>query len=220
MNNSDKLHQYLLQLGDNTLILGQRLSSWCGHGPVLEVDMALTNIALDLLGQTRSYFQYAAEVGGEGLDEDKLAFMRDIRQYRNVLLVEQENGDFAHTIVRQFFFDTWHLHFLEALQRSRDARVAAIAEKSLKEVKYHYRFSREWLVRLGDGTPESKVRTQAAVDKLWIFIGELCMPTELDQEVLQAGIGVDLEVLEAAYMADVSEALAEATLFQPEEKPF
>lgn len=182
--------------------------------------MALTNIALDLLGQTRSYFQYAAELGGEQMDEDKLAFRRDIRQYRNVLLVEQENGDFAQTIVRQFFFDAWHLRFLQVLMRSREARIAAIAEKSLKEVKYHYRFSREWLLRLGDGTPESNARAQKAVDTLWIFTGELCLPTELDAMMLDAGIGPDLEAMEDGYVEDLKSSLSEANLRFPDVKPF
>ena len=211
----EKVVQYLISLGDNPLILGQRLGEWCGHGPVLEVDMALTNIALDLLGQTRSYFQHAAALEDQGRSEDDIAFLRDARAFRNVLLVEQPNGNFADTLARQFFFDAWHLLFLEQLQHSQDEQLAAIAAKSLKEVRYHLRFSSEWLIRLGDGTPESHEKMQQAVDDLWMYTGELCSPTALDREMAELGIGVDLPALKPAWDAQVESVLKEATLAIP-----
>src|SRR5579875_2898929 len=152
---SNALFEFPLRLGDNCLILSQRLSEWCGHGPVLEEDIALANVALDLLGQARFWLSYAAEVEGAGRDEDKLAFLRDAGEFRNVLLVEQPNGDYAMTTARQFYFDTWHFHLLSALQQSTDSRIAAIAQKALKEVTYHLERSTDWIMRLGDGTEES-----------------------------------------------------------------
>ena len=211
-----KVVQYILSLGDNPLILGQRLGEWCGHGPVLEVDMALTNIALDLLGQTRSYFQYAAELEGKGRTEDDFAFLRDVREYRNVLLVEQPNQDFAFTIVRQFFFDSFHHLFLQHLRRSNDEQLAAIAAKSLKEVTYHLRFSSEWMLRLGDGTQESHEKMQTAVNELWMYVGELCSPSPLDIEMAELGIGVDLSSLKGSFEHNTREILSEATLDIPE----
>lgn len=208
----EKLFQYITSLGDNPLILGQRLGEWCGHGPILEVDMALTNISLDLLGQTRSYFQYAAELEGKGHTEDDLAFLREIGAYRNVLLVEQPNEDFAYTIVRQFFFDVYHHLLLEELLKSQDAQLAAIAEKSLKEVSYHLRFSSEWMVRLGDGTEESHQKMQTAVDDLWRFTSELVTPTDLEVEMASFGIGVDVSQLADPYFAQLNKVLDEATL--------
>ncbi len=207
---------YTLSLGDNSMILGQRLGEWCGHGPILEVDMALTNISLDLFGQARSYMQYAAEVEGKDRTEDDMAFLRDAREFRNVLLVEQDNGDFAHTIVRQFFFDAYHQLFLKALCESADERLSAIAQKSLKEVNYHLRFSSEWTIRLGDGTEESHQRMQAAVEALWPYTGELCTSTALDIEMADLGIGVDVAELKAAYDQRIAEVLKEATLTIPE----
>ena len=212
----EKVVTYITSLGDNTLILGQRLSEWCGHGPMLEVDIALTNIALDLLGQTRSYFQYAAQLEGKGRTEDDIAFLRDTQEYRNALLVEQPNEDFAYTIVRQFLFDTFHMLFLEEMQNSADEQLAAIAAKSLKEVKYHYRFSSEWVVRLGDGTEESHQKMQQAVDDLWMYTAELCEPTELEKEMHALGIGVDLIALKPAYVAKLEEIFKRATLSHPE----
>ncbi|MDX1410184.1 MAG: 1,2-phenylacetyl-CoA epoxidase subunit PaaC, partial [Saprospiraceae bacterium] len=163
------LINYLLHLGDNGLILGQRLGEWCGHGPVLEQDIALTNIALDLIGQSRLFYQYAAELQGEGATEDTLAFLRTERQYRNVLLVEQPNGNFADTIMRQFLFDVYNYLNYEALTSSKDERLAAIAVKSLKEVRYHLRFSSEWVIRLGDGTEVSRDKMVTAANALWEF---------------------------------------------------
>ncbi len=206
---------YLLQMGDNALILSHRLGEWCGHGPVLEQDIALTNIALDLLGQARMWLSYAGEVEGAGRTEDDLAYLRDAHQFRNVLLVEQPNGDWAHTIVRQFFFDAYHYYCYQTLLQSRDERVAAIAEKALKEVTYHLRYSSEWTIRLGDGTEESHRRMQAAVDDLWMFTGELTTPNEVEREAAAAGIGPDLGQVKALWDAKVHEVLEEATLATP-----
>ena len=152
------LYTYLLHLGDNALVLGHRDSEWCGHGPALEQDIALTNIALDLIGQARLFYQYAAECKGDGATEDTLAYGRDVYDFRNCLLVEQPNGDWACTILRQFLFSAWQYELYRALQHSTDPQIAAIAVKALKEVTYHVRWSAEWVVRLGDGTPESRSR--------------------------------------------------------------
>lgn len=207
---------YLLQLGDNTLILSQRLSEWCGHGPVLEQDIAMTNIALDLLGQTRMLLTYAGEVEGQGRSEDDLAYFRDAHQFRNVLLVEQPNEDWAYTIVRQFFFDAFNYFNYQALLKSRDERLAAIAEKSLKEVTYHLRYSSEWVVRLGDGTETSREKMQAAVNDLWMFTGELTTPGEVDRLMAEAGIAPDLLTIKPLWETKVSTILDEATLKKPE----
>ncbi len=206
---------YLLRLGDNTLILSQRLSEWCGHGPVLEQDIALTNIALDLLGQARMYLSYAAEVEGKGRSEDDLAFFRDAHQFRNCLLVERPNGDFGQTIVRQFFFDVFNYYQLQALRQSSDQRLADIAEKALKEATYHLRFSSEWVVRLGDGTELSHQKMQAAVDLLWPFTGELSTPDALDTEMAEQGIAPNLLGIKSLWEKKVAEVLEEATLTQP-----
>ncbi len=214
----ENLIKYILGIADNSLILGQRLSELCGHGPSLETDIALTNISLDLLGQTRSYFQYAAKLKGENTTEDDLAFLRKERQYLNALLVEQPNGDFAHTIVRQFLFDGFHLLFLEQLRTCADTQLAAIAEKSIKEVKYHFRFSSEWVKRLGDGTEESHEKMQVAINDLWIFTNELFLMTDAETAMHREGIGVDLESLRADYQEQISEIVEEATLQIPETK--
>lgn len=172
MNNPNPVATYALRLGDNGLVLAQRLGAWCGHAPELEIDLALANIGLDLLGQARNFLSYAAELNGCG-DEDTLAFGRDERQFSNLLLVEQPNGNFADTIARQFFIDVWHVALFSRLVNSRDAQLAAIAAKGLKEVRYHQRFSRGWLERLGNGTELSNRKMQQAVDNLWRFTGEL-----------------------------------------------
>lgn len=213
--NQDKF-KYILRIADNTLILGQRLSEWCGHGPVLEQDIALTNIALDLIGHARSLYQYAAELEGEGRSEDELAFHRDAWDFYNLLLVEQPNTDFAHTIVRQFFFDAFNFYFHQELLQSQDTHLAAIAEKSIKEVTYHLRYSSEWMIRLGDGTEVSYQKMQAAVDKLWPFSGEALESDELDQKMFEAGIGVDLNKIKPLVAQKVKEILSEATLQQPD----
>lgn len=206
---------YVLQLGDNALILSHRLSEWCGHGPVLEQDIALTNIALDLLGQARLLLTYAGELEGQGRTEDDLAGFRDAHQFRNVLLVEQPNGDWAHTIVRQFFFDVYHYYHYQALLQSRDERLAAIAQKALKEVTYHLRYSSEWTIRLGDGTEESHRRMQEAVDDLWMYTGELTTPNDVERQAAETGVGSDLEQIRPLWEAKVQEVLQEATLRLP-----
>ncbi|MBV9267702.1 MAG: phenylacetate-CoA oxygenase subunit PaaC [Acidobacteriaceae bacterium] len=209
------LFEYLLRLGDNCLILSQRLSEWCGHGPVLEEDIALTNVALDLLGHARFWLSYAGEVEDEGRDEDKLAFLRDAGEFRNVLLVEQPNGDYAMTITRQFYFDTWHFHLLKELQASSDLRVSEIAQKAVKEATYHLERSTDWVIRLGDGTDESHARMQRAADDLWQYTGELFETDEVDREMLASGLGVDLEKLQPPWMEHVQKTFAEATLTVP-----
>ncbi|MEN9324101.1 MAG: 1,2-phenylacetyl-CoA epoxidase, subunit [Bacteroidota bacterium] len=211
----NNLIQYILGIADNSLILGQRLGELCGHGPSLETDIALTNISLDLLGQTRSYYQYVADKQGEGVTEDSIAFLRLEREYKNALLVEQPNTDFGYVIARQFLFDVYHLALLQELQHSKDTQLAAIAVKSIKEVLYHTRFSSDWIKRLGDGTPESHGRIQTAINDLWIYTDELFQPTEAETVMLAQGIGVDLTQLKANYYHDISAVLAEATLTTP-----
>lgn len=218
MNNN--LVQYIYGIADNALILGQRLGELCGHGPNLEVDIAMTNIALDLLGQTRSYYQYAAQqIGGEAT-EDTLAFLRSEREYKNVLLVEQPNTDFAYSIGRQFLYDVFHLLLLQELQFSKDETLSAIAKKSIKEVSYHQRFSSDWVKRLGDGTAESKIKMQNAINDLWTFTDELFHQTDADIDAVSTGIGVDVTKLKTPFYTKVNEILTEATLEIPEMKYF
>jgi ring-1,2-phenylacetyl-CoA epoxidase subunit PaaC len=215
-NNVDKAKfEYLLRQGDNALILSQQLSQLCGKGPALEEDMALTNVALDLLGQTRMWLTYAGEIEGLGRDEDRLAYLRDSREFRNVLLVEQPNGDYARTMVRQFFFDTWHYFLMRELLASTDRRIAEIAEKSLKEVTYHLRRSGDLVVRLGDGTDVSHAKMQAAVDELWTYAGEAFIYDDVDQAMVEQGVAPAFEPLRAAFLQHVSEVLEEATLRMP-----
>jgi ring-1,2-phenylacetyl-CoA epoxidase subunit PaaC len=213
----DTLYNYTLHLADNALILAQRNSEWCGHGPVLEQDIAITNISLDLIGQSRSLYQYAAELknaaSGTGkATEDTLAYLRDVREYKNCLLAEQPNGDWAQTILRQFFFSVYQYGLYQQLQQSTDATLAAIAEKSLKEVTYHVRWSSEWVIRLGDGTEESHNRLENALEELWAFTGELFTPAGYELEAVKAGFGVDVSALKAAWEQKVNEIFAEATL--------
>lgn len=206
---------YLLSLGDNALILAQRLGEWCGHGPVLEQDIALTNIALDLLGQARMLYTYAGELEGKGRDEDALAYLRDVYQYRNVLLTEQPNEDWAFTIARQFFFDTFNYFNYKCLCQSSDERLAAIAEKALKETTYHLRFSSEWMLRLGDGTAVSHDKIQKAVNELWSFTGELTTPNATEQALAGLGIAPDLQQIKPLWEEKVAAVLQEATLDKP-----
>lgn len=219
MNTQNPVATYALRLGDNGLVLAQRLGAWCGHAPELEIDLALANIGLDLLGQARNFLSYAAELNGSG-DEDTLAFGRDERQFSNVLLVEQPNGNFADTIARQFFMDAWHVALFSRLVNSRDAQIAAIAAKGLKEVRYHLRFSRGWLERLGNGTEYSTQLMQQAVNNLWRFTGELFMADELDISLSEQGIAVDPRELAAEWQTTVHTALLDAGLHIPEEAAF
>jgi ring-1,2-phenylacetyl-CoA epoxidase subunit PaaC len=212
----DDKFEFLLRLGDNALVLSQRLTEWCGKGPALEEDMALANVALDLIGQARMWLSYAGEVEGRGRDEDKLAYLRDAHDFRNLLLVEQPNGNYADTLVRQFFFDTWHHGLLSGLARSSDDRIAGIAEKALKEVTYHVRRSGDLMVRLGDGTDTSHQYTQAAVDQLWMYTGEMFQPDAVDEVLQTQGITTDLAALRAPWLAHVQQVFAEGTLKTPD----
>ncbi len=207
---------YTLQQADTCLILGQRLAEWCGHGPILEQDIAMTNISLDLIGQARMLYQYAVEIQGEGKSEDDLVGFRDNREYRNVLLVEQPNGDFAQTIFRQFLFDSYSQYFWEELSHSNDERLAAIAAKSLKEAKYHLKWSSDWVIRLGDGTEESHQRMEQAVDQFWSYAGELTEFNETEKKALEDGYGVDLNEVKEKRDAKIKDVLTEATLEHPE----
>lgn len=211
----NKLVHYILGIADNNLILGQRLGELCGHGPTLETDIALTNISLDLLGQVRSYYQYAASILGGGATEDTLAFLRNEREYRNVLLCEQANINFAYTIGRQFLFDQYHLLFLESLAGSSDAQLKAIALKSIKEVKYHLRFSGDWLLRLGDGTEESSAKMQEAIDALYVFTDELFDMDASELELLNAEVAVDLRPLKNEYYSRIDREIVKAGLTVP-----
>lgn len=216
----EELYNYILTIADNSLILGQRMGELCGHGPSLETDIACTNISLDLLGQVRSYYQYAAKIASDGRTEDDIAMLRTEREYVNVLLVEQPNTDFAYTLARHFLFDVYHFLFLKELEKSKDLTLAAIATKSLKEVSYHQRFSSDWIKRLGDGTDESHQKTQAAVDDLWGYTDEFFHLTLAETEMVTEGIGVDTKKLKKQYYETVNEILEEATLKIPESKYF
>ncbi|MCP1404788.1 1,2-phenylacetyl-CoA epoxidase subunit PaaC [Achromobacter insolitus] len=211
------LFEYLLRLGDSSLILSQRLGAWTGHGPILEEDLALTNTALDLLGQARMWLTLAGEVEGAGRDEDALAYLRDAHQFHNVLLVERPNGNYADTMARQFLFDVWHYFLLQRLEKSSDERIAGIAAKSIKEVTYHVRRSSDMVVRLGDGTAESHAKMQAAIDDAWRFTGELFADDAVDLDVASRGIGCELSALREPWLAHVREVLEEATLTVPDE---
>jgi ring-1,2-phenylacetyl-CoA epoxidase subunit PaaC len=211
----DKL-DYLLRLGDTTLVLAQRLCEWVGKGPALEEDMALANTALDLLGQARMWLAYAAEIEGLGRDENQVAFLRDAHEFRNLLLVEQPNGSYADTIARQYLFDSWHWLLLQSLTRSADERIAAIAEKALKEVTYHLRRSRDLVVRLGDGSDESHQRMQAAVDALWMYVGELFDADDVDAVLAAQQIASNVSALLEPWLAQLRETFAEATLTLPD----
>lgn len=212
---SGALLEFLLRIGDNTLILGHRVSEWCGHAPALEEDIALANTALDLIGQTRLWLGLAGEVEGKGRSADDLAYLRDGYDFRNILLVERPNGDFGKTLMRQFLFDAWHYLLLKALKGSSDTRIAEIAEKAFKEVCYHLDRSRDLVIRLGDGTAESHRRMQAALDDLWAFTGEMFMSDALDAELVEAGVIPAPESLKVGWNEIVAEALAEATLKTP-----
>jgi ring-1,2-phenylacetyl-CoA epoxidase subunit PaaC len=207
--------EYLLRLADNALILGQRTSAWIGHAPINEEDVALANVALDLVGQARLWLEYAGEVEGAGRDADRLAFHRDSSAFRNVLLVEQPNGNFADTIVRGFLYDAFAYEQLHALARSSDPRIAEIAAKAVKETTYHLQRSEDWLARLGDGTDVSRARAQRAVDGLWRFTGEMFLCDEVDAAVSAGGEGVDPSALQSAWLQRVEAALVRATLARP-----
>lgn len=229
---------YTLRLADDALIIGHRLSEWCGHGPILEQDIALTNTSLDHLGRARSLYQYAAEQfnamgteekknhfssvaiqnmvnAGENLDEDDVAYLRDGWDFKNLLLLEQPNNDWAYTVARSFYYDTFNYFFFSQLQTSADATLAAIAAKSLKEITYHLRWSSEWVVRLGDGTEESHKRMQQAINDLWMYTGEMFVMNDADKDALVKGTGVNLDELKPKWTERVQSILDEATLSLP-----
>ena len=212
--------RYVLRLADTSLVLGQRLGEWIGHAPALEEDLALANLSLDLIGQARLLLTYAGELECRGRDEDALAFLRDAPEFFNLALAEQPNGDFAHTIVRQWLIDAWQLEVYAALEHSSDTRLAAIAAKALRETRYHYRFSSGWLKRLGDGTAESHERTQRALDALWRFTAELFAPDEIDERMSRAGVAPSLPELAPRWSARVAEDLRAATLTRPAAQPY
>lgn len=209
------LFEYLLRLGDDRLVLGHRLSEWCGHGPILEEDIALANIALDLIGQASALLKLAGEVEERGRSEDALAYFREGVEFRNCLLVELPNGDFAHTIVRQFLFDAYSVPLLDALARCSHETLAGIAAKALKEDRYHLRHSSEWVLKLGDGTEESHTRAQRALDELWRYTAELFDRDEIDDAVAGQGIAVDHEGIRSRWQAMVRDVIERATLTIP-----
>ena len=216
----EPLFTFLCRMGDNTLVLGHRVSEWCGHAPVLEEDIALANTALDLIGQTQMWLGLACEVEGDGRTADDLAMLRDAWDFRNVLLVEQPNGDYGQTIMRQFLFDAWHVLMLGALRGSSDARVAEIAEKASKEAAYHLERSRNMVIALGDGTAESRGRMQTALDLLWPYVGELFECDDVDSVLVGEGIAPESGQLRAEYDRTVGAALEAATLAVPESRFF
>jgi ring-1,2-phenylacetyl-CoA epoxidase subunit PaaC len=211
----DVLATYALRLGDDSLILGQRLGEWCGHAPALEVDLSLTNVALDQVGQATHFLGLAGAIENAGRDADALAFRRDVMDFTNCLLVEQPNGDFAQTIARQFLFSHYQALLFEQMARVKDERFAAIAAKALKEVSYHATLASDWVVRLGDGTEESKARMIAGLDWMWRFADEVFVMDDIDASAIAAGAGVDKAALRAAWDARIDAVLADATLARP-----
>jgi ring-1,2-phenylacetyl-CoA epoxidase subunit PaaC len=226
MQTKEALIDYTLHLADNALILGHRNSEWTGHGPILEQDIAISNIALDLIGQARNFYQYAAELINEAgvpanrddtgpmtvVTEDSLAYLRDGLDFKNSLLVEQVNGDWAKTVLRQFYCSAFQFYLYEEMRGGKDSRLAAISEKAYKEVTYHLRWSSEWVIRLGDGTAGSHMRMESACDELWRFIAELFQPAAYERQLLKEGIGIDLMPLRLKWNEKVKEVFAEATL--------
>jgi ring-1,2-phenylacetyl-CoA epoxidase subunit PaaC len=215
LTHDQALFDYLLRLGDDALVLGQRLSEWTGACPTVEVDLSIANIALDLIGQATHFLDHAGNVEGQGRDGDKLAFHRDVLDYRNCLLVEQPNGDFARTMARQFLFSTWQKMLFDHLVNSNDGLIAAVAAKAVKEVAYHQELSAEWVIRLGDGTEESHRRMQDGLDWVWRFVPELFDMDAVAGEMAQRGIGADLASFRDDYGRRVDAVIAEATLERP-----
>jgi ring-1,2-phenylacetyl-CoA epoxidase subunit PaaC len=213
--NSPSLILYTLHLADTTLILAQRNAEWCGHGPVLEQDIAITNISLDLIGQSRNFYQYAATLIGDNATEDTLAYLRTEREFKNLLLAELPNVDWAQTILRQFFFSNYQYLLYNQLQHSKNEQLAAIAAKALKEVTYHLRWSSEWVIRLGDGTEESNRRINTAIEQLWMYTGEMFEPASYETALTQSGVLPDQSFREQ-WLEKVKEVFDEATLTVPE----
>lgn len=215
MTETTPLMTYALRLADTCNVLSHRLSEWCGHAPIIEEDLALANIGLDLIGQARHLYTYAAELEGKGRDEDDLAYLRVEREYANYLLVEQPNRDFAFTIMRQFLFSVWHNRLYKALMQSSDETLASIAARSVKETEYHVRHAAEWVIRLGDGTEESHCRIAEALEDLWMYTGEMFEMDTVDLAGLEAGWGVNCAAMREAWLAEIEPVLAEATLTRP-----
>lgn len=214
MNQS--LIDYSLHLADNALIIAQRNAELCAHGPILEQDIAITNITLDLIGQSRNFYQYAAVLKADGSTEDSLAYLRDVRAFKNCLITEIPNGDWGQTILRQFLFSSFQFLLFQQLQHSKDVQLAAIATKSLKEITYHVRWSSEWVIRLGDGTKESRNRMLKAIDALWTYTGEFFIPVEYETQSALEGFGVDVTTLKKEWEVKVIAVFEEATLAVPE----
>lgn len=215
MNNTPHLFEYLIRIADDRLILGHRLSEWCGHAPLLEEDIALANIGLDCIGQANNLYLIAAEVEGKKSTADEIVFFREAVEYKNLLLVEQPNKDFAHTLVRQFFYDAFGIHYFDALQQSTFLPLAGIAQKSIKELRYHFRHSSQWILRLGDGTDESHQRTQTALNLLWRFTGELFETDEAEKQLHAQGIAELSSAVKDEWLKSISEILNKATLQIP-----
>lgn len=215
MPETSPTYTYALRLGDDALILGQRLSEWCGHAPTIEVDLSIANLGLDLIGQATHFLGLAGDIEGKGRDADALAFHRNEDAFQNCLLVEQPNEDFAHTMVRQWLYSTYQVLLFEALQSSSDSRFADVAQKALKEARYHADLSAEWVVRMGDGTDVSHEKMLEALDWHWRFIPELFHMDEAETVIAEAGIGVDKTALKSAYDAKIEAVLAQATLPRP-----
>jgi ring-1,2-phenylacetyl-CoA epoxidase subunit PaaC len=210
------LFTYTLRLADNALVLGQRLSEWTGHGPFLEEDLALTNIALDTFGTATSLMEYAAQVENKGRDADALAYRRNEREFTNILLVEQANGDYAKTVLRQVLTDAYNVLFYSELAKSKDETLAGIAQKAIKEVTYHYRHSSSWVIRFGDGTEESHNKIQDALNELWRFTGELFEQDEVEESLIKQGIAVDSKAFQTKWEKQLDELFAKATIKKPE----
>lgn len=210
------LYEYCLRIGDTSLVLAHRLSEWCGHGPILEEDIALQNMALDLIGQARTLLSYAAQIEDAGRNEDELAYKRDARQYRNLMMAEQPNGDFAKTMARQFFLSTYQFYLFTQLKLSKDETIKGFAEKAIKEVTYHLRHSTDWMLRLGDGTPESNTRLQEAIDELQQFVDDLFDADAIDRELHAQGIGADMNLVKQQWLQKVNEVCTQANVkFNP-----
>ena len=217
MTTKDATYTYTIRLGDDALILGHRLSELCSRGPILEEDLALTNVALDMIGRAQALLKYAADIEGKGKTDDDIAYRRAEINYYNHLLIEQPNGDFAHTIARQLFVSVFEFLFYTELEKSRDETLAAIASKTIKEIKYHMQHAIDWTLRLGDGTSESHKRMQTAVNDLWMYTGELFEMDEVDAQLMRDGIAVDLIPIKAQWHNDIKTVLSKATLLMPED---
>lgn len=217
MSNSDPLFHYLLRLADDRLVFGHRISEWCGHGPMLEEDIALSNIALDLIGQASAFYTLAGKVEGKGRSEDDFAYLRDSQEFLNVQLVEQPRGDFAETIAKLFFFSSFDVLFLRELEKSKSKELSALASKSIKESRYHFRHSSEWLLRLGDGTEESHQKIQDAINKYWKYAEELFFMNNVDAELIEANVSPDLSKIKSEWITLIDKIITQATLFVPKE---